>query len=116
MLEELLDLDESRLYLYMVTAGGENGLVGELLAVTCRSTSLTILADGDGGRSEDATDLTPPTLPAALGALAHLSPLGYRSNYVWASIGHFSSLLIHFGAFGAGKMFDDIRLRAFGRR
>ena len=85
-LDEFLDLAESRLYL--IAAGGEHGLVGVLLADTCRPASPAVLADGVGGRDEDAADLAPPAFPAALGALADLSPLGLGSVYLGARSGH----------------------------
>ena len=86
VLDEFLDPAEPRLYL--IAAGGGHGLVGVLLAVACRPASPAVLADGVGGRGEDATDLAPSALPAALGALADLSPLGLGSVYLGLHSGH----------------------------
>lgn len=88
VLDEFLDPAEPRLY--MIAAGGGHGFVGILLAVACRPASPAVLANGVGGRGEDATHLTPPALPAALGAFADLSPLGLRSVYLKARSDHCS--------------------------
>jgi len=87
MLDELLNPAEPSLY--SIATDRENRLVGMLLAVACRPASPAVLADGVGGRGENATYLPSPALPAALGALANLSTLGVVPAYLGISSSHF---------------------------
>ena len=87
VLDEFLDPAQPRVYL--IAAGRMYGFFGQLLTVASRTALLAVLADGVDARSKDATDFAPSALPAALGPLTDLSPLGLWSVYLRARSGHY---------------------------